>query len=242
MMKKFSLIKSTLNHDLCTIKAIKHIQMADIIIADEHTDPKLFHYASEKCTIIPYKPEKTILSFPHIARVVRLTEEISSTHQSELDEMELFRNLGYDAELIPGISMVNGITGENYFPLTIRGRNESFWVYDSRMICTNKKEKYRQLAYVAESNATLIILTDLSLNLEEQIKSLITTVSLYRCLETPVLCCQVTSEVTHTTIKDLMHHASKNERTYMLVINPSIATTKRTLSNITSIPQTQMAI
>jgi len=242
-MKKFSLIKSTLNHNLCTIKAIKHIQMADLLIVDKYTDQKLYHYAKKECSIIQYDYKRAAFNLPIAAqKIVRLTEEITSTSKTELDEIELFRNLGYDAELIPGISIINGVTGENYFPLTIRGRNESFWVYDSRIKRANKKEIYNQLTHVAESSATLIILTNLLSNLEKQLKPFMVAVSQYRCLETPVLCCLVTGEIVHTTIKEVLYYPSKNKRAYMLVINPSVATAKRTLCKTASIQQAQMAI
>jgi len=223
---KFTLIKNTSNHQLITIKALKAINEAQFIIADPYTDNKIFDIASTKATIYR-KEEKTTISDIVDAekprnKIVQLTEECSSTRNNELDSLDYFKKLGYETNIIPGISNINGITGRNHFPLTIRGRNESFWVYDCKNHLTHNLSLHQQIATISNSHATIVIT-----NPNEQLKTVLNLISRYRCSSTAVLLCARDNTYISTSIKHLLnripHHLD------MVVINPDSGNSELTI-------------
>lgn len=219
---KFILIKNTLNHQLTTIKAIKEIRSADLIIIDPHTDLKILDFASTSAII--HKREKKITVtkllkgqiLPNI--VVQLTEEISSTVKDELKYIHYFKKMRYETIIIPGISSINGITGKNHFPLTIRGRNESFWVYDCKSSPSSNPLPIQQIAAVANGNATIVIT-----NPNKQLRTALIIIAQHRCASTSALVCTKDNTIVSTNLKDLTDPILKrlHKRSYMVVINPN---------------------
>lgn len=218
---KFTLIKSTLNHQLITVKAIKAIKEAELVIIDPYTDSKILDIALTSAIL--YKKTKNeeishILCKQNIPDVVvQLTEERSTTKKDELYSMNYFKKRGYETTIIPGISSINGITGKNHFPLTIRGRNESFWVYDCRSSTKDDPLPIRQIAVVAGSRATIVIT-----NPNKRFSTAFALIAQYRNASTSVLLCTKDNTFISTTLSDLtvtlIEQLHKN--CYMIVVNP----------------------
>jgi len=230
---KFTLIKNTLVYKFSTIKAIKQIKEADLLIIDPFTDHKLATYAPTYCTTL-VKTSNLYSSRPRYTQknIVRLTEEISSTKKDELNELIFFQKLGYELKIISGISIINGISGENNFPLTIRGRNESFWVYDFAASNPFETIQLKQLKTIAMRPVSLVILhPDKNSNYpNERINAIMALIAQHRCSRTAILVYSINGTSAHTTLEDLMHGQQEDWRKncIMLVINPC-ASSGRTL-------------
>lgn len=165
--------------DLLTVKAIKAIQNADVILYDALVSDAILALANDKTELIyvgkrssqhAYKQEeihellvKNAMVYGH---VVRLKGGDPFVFGRGGEEMEFVRAAGIEVQIIPGISSSIGVPGYVGIPVTHRGISESFWV----LTATNKKgELAKDIYLAAQTKTTAIILMGLY-KLEEIVK------------------------------------------------------------------------
>jgi uroporphyrin-III C-methyltransferase len=158
--------------DLITVKAIKCLRKAKVILYDALANEDLLQYASPG-TITKFvgkrfgchalsqdEINRLILeyAFTH-GRVVRLKGGDPFVFGRAQEEIETARNAGIGYEVIPGISSALAVPASQMIPLTCRGINESFWVSTG----TNQSgEISPDIFLAAKSSATVIILMAMS--------------------------------------------------------------------------------
>ncbi len=218
---RYSLLKNTGNADYTTVKALKRIQSADIIWPDELTDHDILRYASKTCRICRSMEEVLGLCL-HMdkkeLRVVRMTEERNSSGDRERFEMVVFKANGFEVEIVPGISNITRITAMSSFPLTVRGRNESFWVWNGTSFPTGKTFDSDLWEHVAATNATMAIVNPPARHLFKGIRA----IARHRHAHTPVLFCSNDGQYRIVSMEQLMVSGPFDwSNCHLLVINPS---------------------
>lgn len=200
--------------DLISIKGVKAIASADVILYDALVNTQLLKYAVSRCARIyvgkragshSASQEKInelivrhALEGKHVVRLKGGDPFIFARGKEEIDYARAF---GIPTEVVIGISSLN-LPGYYGIPLTTRGVNESFWV----VTATNR---YGQLSddakLAAQSSATVVYFMGLG-KLRE-------IVSIYRSLgkdEVPVAIvsqgslptAQVVTGTIHTIVED----------------------------------------
>jgi uroporphyrin-III C-methyltransferase len=158
--------------DLITLKAVKCLKAADIILYDalannellEHAQPKAIRQFVGKrygCHALSQKEiNHTIIeSAFKYGRVVRLKGGDPFVFGRAQEEIEAARSAGIEVEVIPGISSAIAVPASQMIPLTCRGINESFWVTTGT---TQSGEISADIKLAAQSSATVIILMAMS--------------------------------------------------------------------------------
>lgn len=127
--------------DLVTLKGIKAIREADVILYDALINEELLSYAKSSCTLIYVgkRAERISTSQDYINKllvdyalthghVVRLKGGDPFVFGRGGEELDYVRQFNIPTAVIPGISSSVGLTGLQQIPLTYRGISESFWV------------------------------------------------------------------------------------------------------------------
>lgn len=127
--------------DLITLKGIRAIESADVILYDALVNEKLLSYAKAECTniYVGKRAERLSTSQDYINKlmvdyalthghVVRLKGGDSFVFGRGGEELDYVHKFGIATEVVPGISSAIGLTGLQKIPLTYRGISESFWV------------------------------------------------------------------------------------------------------------------
>ena len=158
--------------ELITLKAIKAIQNADVILYDALANDALLKYASPKavkqfvgkrfgCHALSQQEINYLIieyALSH-GRVVRLKGGDPFVFGRAMEEIDAARKAGIDVEVIPGISSALAVPASQMIPLTSRGINESFWVTTGT---TQSGEISADIKLAAQSSATVIILMAMS--------------------------------------------------------------------------------
>ncbi|GEO10934.1 uroporphyrinogen-III C-methyltransferase [Segetibacter aerophilus] len=158
--------------ELITLKAIKAIQNADVILYDALANNALLEYASQDavkmfvgkrfgCHALSQQEINNVIieyAMSH-GRVVRLKGGDPFVFGRAMEEIDAAREAGIEVEVIPGISSVLGVPASQMIPLTCRGINESFWVTTGT---TQSGEISADIKLAAQSSATVIILMAMS--------------------------------------------------------------------------------
>jgi len=154
--------------DLITVKGMKAISKADVILYDALSAEELLGYASPACIKI-YVGKRCgrhslkqadintlILTYAkEYHDVVRLKGGDPFVFGRGHEEKISLEKLGFEVEVIPGISSSTSLPLIQGVPLTRRNVAESFWV----MTGTTKNHKISDDIYqAAKSNATAVIL------------------------------------------------------------------------------------
>lgn len=154
--------------DLITIKAIKALKTADVILYDTLINRDLLNYASHEAETIfvgkrkgcyVYKQDQIndlivnrAKSHGHVVRLKGGDPFIFGRGAEEIDYVQQF---GIETYMVPGISSVMAVPAYQGIPLTKRGTSESFWVITG----TTKSHKLStDIALAAKSTATIVIL------------------------------------------------------------------------------------
>ncbi|MFZ1748886.1 MAG: uroporphyrinogen-III C-methyltransferase [Saprospiraceae bacterium] len=158
--------------DLLTIKAMKAIKSADVIMYDALVGTEILSLAPKDCKKIyvgkraskhAYDQDEInemIVSNALIyGHVVRLKGGDPFVFGRGGEEMEYVRKAGLHAEIIPGISSATGVPGISGIPVTHRGISESFWVVTATDQSGNLAKDIRQ---AAGSDATIVVLMGMS--------------------------------------------------------------------------------
>ncbi len=158
--------------DLITLKAIKAIKSADVILYDALINEALLEYASKDTELIFVGKRKGCYAFlqdqinelivskaKEKGHVVRLKGGDPFIFGRGAEEIDYVRQFGLDTFVVPGISSSMAVPASQGIPLTKRGASESFWVITGT---TKKHQLSNDVALAAKSTATVVILMGMS--------------------------------------------------------------------------------
>lgn len=157
--------------ELITLKAIKALEGAAVVLYDALVNVDLLNYApnAEKIFVgkrkgcYAYQQEQINDLIVSRAKshgdVVRLKGGDPFVFGRGAEEMEFAVNKGIDVAVVPGISSSLSVPANQHIPVTKRGSSESFWVITG----TTKEHKLsKDIALAAKSSATVVILMGMS--------------------------------------------------------------------------------
>ena len=154
--------------ELITLKAIKALQRADVVLYDALVNAELLDHVNPNAELIfvgkrrgCYRYQQEQINELIVARgkshghVVRLKGGDPFIFGRGSEEMEYAAQHGLEVAMVPGISSSIAVPAYQNVPLTKRGSAESFWVITG----TTKQHKLSEdVALAAKSNATVVIL------------------------------------------------------------------------------------
>ncbi len=162
--------------ELITLKGIKAIQSADVILYDALANDSLLGYAKPNTPTIFVGKRRGSCAFSQeeinqlivenafkYGHVVRLKGGDPFIFGRGYEEIEFARAFNMPVAVVPGISSSIAVPEMQLIPLTARGVNESFWVTTGT---TKNGEVSKDLVLAAQSTATVVILMAMS-KLEE---------------------------------------------------------------------------
>jgi uroporphyrin-III C-methyltransferase len=157
--------------ELITLKGIRALRSADVVLYDALVNKELLEYAGENVPAIfvgkragnhelPQSQinELIVQSALTYGHVVRLKGGDSFVFGRGHEEMEYAAQHGIETSVVPGISSSIAVPELQHIPLTRRGVSESFWVLTGT---TRAGELSADLHLAAQSNATAIVLMGL---------------------------------------------------------------------------------
>ncbi|TDQ10141.1 uroporphyrinogen-III C-methyltransferase [Pedobacter metabolipauper] len=154
--------------ELISLKGMKAIGNADVVLYDAQVNGALLNYASEKAIKIyvggksdnePFSQDavnKLMIDYAlNYGHVVRLKSGDPFVFAGGFEEVDFAESYSIETEIIPGISSAIGVPGLHKIPMTYSNLSESFWV----LAGTNQKGDLSSDLYVAaKSNATVVVL------------------------------------------------------------------------------------
>lgn len=153
--------------ELITVKAVKALEDADVVLYDALINKELLDYAVKAIKIHVGKRKgyhhfsqdrinKLIIekAFKY-GHVVRLKGGDPFIFGRGSEEIDYVNNFEIPFTIIPGISSGLAVPANIGIPLTKRGVAESFWVITG---CTSEKKISEDIKIAARSTATLVIL------------------------------------------------------------------------------------
>ena len=158
--------------DLITVKAIKVLKNADVVLYDALVNEELLDYINPEAEQIfvgkrrgCYKYQQEQINELIVQRaksnghVVRLKGGDPFIFGRGAEEMEYAANFGVEVAMVPGISSSMAVAANQNIPVTKRGSSESFWVITG----TTKEHKIsNDIQLAAKSNATVVVLMGMS--------------------------------------------------------------------------------
>lgn len=165
--------------DLLTLKGLKAIQTADVILYDALVNKKLLEYnlLADKVFVGKRKGHHSFsqseintlaVRFAHEGnKVVRLKGGDVGIFARSAEELEYAQMMGVDTEMIPGISSYSGIAAAHQIPLTKRCAYESLWITTGHTCDGNVSQ---DINLAAQSSATVVVFMGMS-HLDEIIKT-----------------------------------------------------------------------
>ena len=158
--------------DLITLKAVKVLGTADVILFDALANEILLEHASGDCLKIfvgkrygchalsQDEINQLIVeyAFSH-GHVVRLKGGDPFVFGRAQEEIDFARSMGIPVNVVPGISSAQAVPSMQMIPLTSRGVAESFWVTTGT---TRSGDISPDINLAAQSTATVIILMAMS--------------------------------------------------------------------------------
>lgn len=160
------------DEDLITIKAIKAIKNADVILYDALINKALLKYALESTELIYVGKRKGCYQYQQDqinelivyrakshGHVVRLKGGDPFVFGRGAEELEYAQQHGLETHFIPGISSSLAVPALQGIPLTRRGVAESFWIITGT---TKNHQISKDISIAAQSSATVVILMGMS--------------------------------------------------------------------------------
>ena len=158
--------------ELLTLKTLRAIEKADVILYDALVNPAILHYAKKGCEFIFVGKRRGHHEFSQQS-INDLLLKYSSTHACVLrlkggdpyifgrgfEEYFHLINNGVTAEVIPGISSALSAATAVGIPVTLRGVSESVWIITGTV---RDGGLSRDLSLAARSTATIVILMGMS--------------------------------------------------------------------------------
>lgn len=154
--------------DLISVKAIKAIASANVILYDALVNEELLQYASRKAEKVFVGKRSGCYSYQQsqineliveralrCGHVVRLKGGDPFIFGRGTEELEYAKDYAIEVAVVPGISSCAAVPAYQGIPLTRRNASESFWVITG----TTKEHKISgDIALAAKSTATVVIL------------------------------------------------------------------------------------
>lgn len=161
--------------ELFTLKGVKVLETADVVLYDALVHPQLLTYTRNeaekifvgkragKHSLIQDEINELIVKHGIAGKhVVRLKGGDPFIFARGMEEIKFAEQYGISSEVVLGISSIN-LPGYYGIPLTKRGINESFWVITAT---TRNGELSQDVALAAQSSATVVLFMGLK-KLEE---------------------------------------------------------------------------
>lgn len=153
--------------ELFTLKGVKALESADVVLYDALVNTDLLTYASNAELIFVgkrkgcYSYQQEQINELIVSRakshghVVRLKGGDPFVFGRGAEEMSYAASFGLTVAMVPGLSSAISVPAAQQIPVTKRGAAESFWVITG----TTKNHKLStDVALAAKSNATVVIL------------------------------------------------------------------------------------
>ncbi|MGN5953906.1 uroporphyrinogen-III C-methyltransferase [Sphingobacterium lactis] len=154
--------------DLITLKGIKAIATADVILYDALVNESILDHAPANATkiYVGKRAERLSTSQDYInqllvdyalthGHVVRLKGGDPFVFGRGGEELDYVRQYGIETAVVPGISSSVGLSGLQQIPLTYRGIAESFWVITGS---TTEGHISADLYTAVNTDATVVVL------------------------------------------------------------------------------------
>jgi len=158
--------------ELITLKAIKALGQADVVLYDALVNEELLDYAPSGAARIYVGKRRQHKAFTQdeinelivgyakdYGHVVRLKGGDPFVFGRGFEEMQYAQNHGVASEYVPGISSAIAGVGAAGIPLTLRGASRSFWVLTAT---TDTGALNPEISTAAQTDATLVILMGLA--------------------------------------------------------------------------------
>jgi uroporphyrin-III C-methyltransferase len=158
--------------ELITVKGLKAIQKADVILYDALASKELLELARPSCKQVYVGKRKGKKEFSQdeinqlivfyatrYGHVVRLKGGDPNVFGRGHEELEYAARRGVTIQVVPGISSSIAAPTAAGIPLTKRGVNESFWVVTGTL---SSGELSNDIHLAAQSSATVIVLMGMS--------------------------------------------------------------------------------
>lgn len=160
------------DRDLITVKGVKALSAAQVVLYDALLSTELFQYCKTDCKFIYVGKRKgkkefsqdeinSLLVFyaKRFKSIVRLKGGDPNVFGRGHEEATFVEAHGFETETIPGVSSAIAAPNAAGIPLTKRGVNESFWVITGTLSNGNISG---DIKLAAQSSATLVILMGVS--------------------------------------------------------------------------------
>ncbi|WP_316803659.1 uroporphyrinogen-III C-methyltransferase [Pedobacter nototheniae] len=157
--------------DLLTLKGVKALQTADVVLYDALTNEALLEHAPANAIKVYVGKRSGEHSYPqdtinklmidyalNYGHVVRLKGGDPFVFGRGYEELDYAASYSIPVSVIPGISSSIGVPGLQQIPVTHRGLSESFWVITGT---TTSGAVSADIYQAAASNATVVILMGL---------------------------------------------------------------------------------
>jgi uroporphyrin-III C-methyltransferase len=153
--------------ELITLKAIKALESADVVLYDALVNEELLQYAPQSEIIFVGKRfgchaysqvqinELIVSMAKRFGHVVRLKGGDPFVFGRGSEEIEYAQKFDLKTAIVPGISSALGVPASNGISLTERGVAESFWVITGT---TSEHKLSKDVALASQSSATVVIL------------------------------------------------------------------------------------
>jgi uroporphyrin-III C-methyltransferase len=158
--------------DLITVKGVKALKKADVILYDALINRELLEYAQTNAKLIFVGKRKDYHRYSQdeinelivknafeYGNVVRLKGGDPFIFGRGSEEVAYIESFGIETEVISGISSAMAVPLSQGISLTKRGVSESFWVITGT---TSKRKLSEDVYLAAQSTATVVILMGMS--------------------------------------------------------------------------------
>jgi len=158
--------------DLITMKGVKALMNANVVLYDALINRELLSYVPKKTKKIFVGKRKGLHSFTQdeinelivknafeFGNAVRLKGGDPFIFGRGSEEIDYIESFGIETEVISGISSSMAVPASQGIPLTKRGVSESFWVITGT---TSEKKLSNDVYLAAQSTATVVILMGMS--------------------------------------------------------------------------------
>lgn len=165
--------------ELITLKAIKALESADVVLYDALVNEELLQYAAHAEIVFVGKRfgchaysqdqinELIVSMAKRHGHVVRLKGGDPFVFGRGSEEIEFAQKFDLETAIVPGISSALGVPASNGISLTQRKVSESFWVITGT---TSAHELSKDVTLASQSSATVVIL--MGMNKLEEIVSI----------------------------------------------------------------------
>ncbi|GAB2788953.1 uroporphyrinogen-III C-methyltransferase [Rhabdobacter roseus] len=154
--------------ELITLKAVRALNGARVVLYDALVHPSLLEHCSDGCVKVPvgkrfgkHSCSQDVINYMIVeyayqyGEVVRLKGGDPYVFGRGYEEVTFAARHGIESEVIPGISSSYAVPALAGIPLTTRGVSESFWVVTGT---TQAHQLSLDLRLAAQSSATVVVL------------------------------------------------------------------------------------